>query len=119
MKCQDCRFWSETVAQSIGCGPIEALCICEDSPHKMKMTTELNGCQFGKENLYGAIDDPENENTVWKTDFYCEQCEYNSLVAISISTEGFEVTCPQCKWHWWFSTDGTPPNKSLNAGPKS
>jgi hypothetical protein len=24
----------------------------------MKMTTELNGCQHGKENLFGAIDTP-------------------------------------------------------------
>lgn len=62
MKCQDCRFWSEMVAQSIGCGPIEALCLNEESPLRIKMTTELNGCQFGKENLYGAIDAPGNEN---------------------------------------------------------
>lgn len=51
MKCQDCRFWSEMVAQSIGCSPIEALCLNEESPLRMKMTTELNGCQFGKERV--------------------------------------------------------------------
>ena len=58
MKCQDCRFWSEMVAASTGCGPIKALCLCEDSPLRMKMTTEINGCQHGKENLFGAIDAP-------------------------------------------------------------
>jgi hypothetical protein len=57
MKCKDCRFWSEMIARSIGCGPIEALCLCEESPLKMKMT-ELNGCKHGKENLFGAIDTP-------------------------------------------------------------
>jgi hypothetical protein len=25
--CSSCRFWSQMVAQSIGCGPIEALCL--------------------------------------------------------------------------------------------
>ena len=59
MKCKNCRFWSEMVAQSIGCGAIEALCLCGESPLRTKMTNGLNGCQFGKENLYGAIDDPE------------------------------------------------------------
>ena len=25
-RCNTCRFWSEMIAQSIGCGPIQALC---------------------------------------------------------------------------------------------
>lgn len=43
-KCETCRWWSETCAQSIGCGPIEALCENEHSPKFMVMTGERSGC---------------------------------------------------------------------------
>ena len=48
---------------------------------------------------------------MWKTDFYCEECGYTNLVAISVSTEGFEITCPECNWYWWFSSEGQPPSE--------
>ena len=35
-ECQTCRFWSEMVAQSIGGGPGEALCLSQTGPRKSK-----------------------------------------------------------------------------------
>jgi len=57
-KCANCRFWSELAAQSIGCGPIEAVCLCSGSPHNGKFVRATASCpKF--ENSYGhAIDEP-------------------------------------------------------------
>lgn len=48
-ECDGCQWWSELCAQSIGCGPIDALCLNSDSIHYQKMIH--CGCQlykFGK-----------------------------------------------------------------------
>ena len=29
--CEGCKYWSELVAQSIGLGPLEAMCLCKES----------------------------------------------------------------------------------------
>lgn len=36
-ECDGCKWWSELCAQSIGCGPIDAMCLCVESPHYQKM----------------------------------------------------------------------------------
>lgn len=46
--CENCRFWSETVAQSIGCGPMEAMCENSASPYKFKMLTGDKSCSEHK-----------------------------------------------------------------------
>jgi hypothetical protein len=51
---------------------------------------------------------------MWETDFYCDQCEYNSMIDISVDVLGFEVICPNCKTVWWFSAEITQPTKRLN-----
>ena len=40
------------------------------------------------------------------TPFYCEVCEMNSYVSISggITTDGFEVTCPECNTVFYFDS---------------
>ena len=58
MRCNDCRFWSERLAQSIGGAPIEAYCLVEDGPFSGRYTQGTQGCDKGKSNEYGAIDDP-------------------------------------------------------------
>lgn len=59
-KCGDCRFWSEMVAQSIGGGPVEALCLSQKSAHSGHYTTERMRCEAWKHNEFGAIDSPPN-----------------------------------------------------------
>lgn len=56
--CDKCRFWSEMIAQSIGGGPIEAMCLSDDSPHKGQYTRERQTCEAWKSDHYGKIDDP-------------------------------------------------------------
>lgn len=41
--CEGCKYWSELCAQSIGCGPLEALCLNPDSPQYSRMVNE--GCR--------------------------------------------------------------------------
>ena len=45
MSCEGCKFWSALVAQSIGCGPIEALCLNKESDKFNKMTKEADSCE--------------------------------------------------------------------------
>ena len=56
MKCEDCRFWSDRLAQSIGGGPIEAYCLVRGGPLSGRYTTARQGCDLGKSNQYGSVD---------------------------------------------------------------
>lgn len=58
-KCDNCRYWSEMIAESIGCGPIKALCLSDESPHKGKMTTSNQTCDAWGEATMGTVDDFE------------------------------------------------------------
>lgn len=58
--CQDCVYWSEMIAQCIGGGPIEALCLNMASPLNSKYTTKRDGCEFCVEGPV-AIDTPESK----------------------------------------------------------
>ncbi len=40
--CEGCQYWSEMVAESIGCGPIKAMCLNDESGHYNKMVN--HGC---------------------------------------------------------------------------
>jgi hypothetical protein len=57
MKCIDCRFWSEMIAQNRGYD-VEAMCLCDESPFKGKMMLETDGCKFGKVKIFDSIDVP-------------------------------------------------------------
>jgi len=46
--CDGCKWWSEMCAQSIGCGPMEALCLNPDSPRYNRMV--YDGCRDRKYN---------------------------------------------------------------------
>lgn len=54
MKCDGCKWWSEMVAEAVGCGPILALCLNSDSPHSGKMVR--SGCDCYEEGV--SVDDP-------------------------------------------------------------
>lgn len=61
MLCQNCRFWSERLAMSIGGGPMQAYCLVQDGPLSGQYTTGSQGCALGKSNQHGAIDTPGEE----------------------------------------------------------
>jgi hypothetical protein len=44
--CKDCKFFSEMIAESIGCGPITAMCLCGSSKNHGKMVRESNHCEM-------------------------------------------------------------------------
>jgi len=58
--CAGCRFWSEMIAQSIGGGPVEALCLADKGPRSGKYTTGRVTCDAWKSGHLGAVDDPPN-----------------------------------------------------------
>lgn len=68
--CEGCRYWSEMVAQSIGLGPMEALCLRDASPHGGTMTKETDTCSEWKEATHGAIDDPSHRVMPYDEDDY-------------------------------------------------
>ena len=35
MTCEGCKYWSERLARSLGGGPVEAMCLNENSSHIM------------------------------------------------------------------------------------
>jgi hypothetical protein len=43
-RCDTCAAWSELIARSEGGGPVEALCLSNESPHSHKYTTGRMGC---------------------------------------------------------------------------
>jgi hypothetical protein len=58
--CDNCRFWSQMVAQSIGGRSVEALCLAEGGPLSGKYTTGRQSCAGWKSGYLGAVDDPPN-----------------------------------------------------------
>jgi hypothetical protein len=57
--CGNCRFWSQMCAQSIGCGPVEAICLGgKASKFAGKFMRETQTCDAWKSNHHGQVDDP-------------------------------------------------------------
>jgi hypothetical protein len=59
-KCGDCRFWSEMCAQSIGGGPIEAVCLSQVSGRTGKFVRATFSCPAWRSNHFGSVDAPPN-----------------------------------------------------------
>ena len=51
MKCRDCKFWSELMAEAKGNGQVMALCENSQSPYSGKMVAGTSGCSKGTSNL--------------------------------------------------------------------
>lgn len=60
MNCRTCRCWSEMLAQSHACGPIEAMCLSDKSRNKGQYTTGGRICEHHEPGraTFGAYDDP-------------------------------------------------------------
>lgn len=60
MRCDECRFWSEMLAESQN-GGVAAVCLNEHAAMKGKYTHGSFSCMNGKENVFGAIDQPGDD----------------------------------------------------------
>lgn len=96
-KCDGCRHWSQMVAQSIGAGPIEALCLNSKSPKHSKYMRADGTCPAWQHNRFGQIDDPPNYGEYVRPlyDHECKRCEGAGLV--TSMPEGHEIECPDCE----------------------
>jgi hypothetical protein len=56
--CDNCRFWSQMVAQSIGLSGVEALCLSDTSPHSGAYTRRMSAAPNGGKTLMAAVDEP-------------------------------------------------------------
>jgi hypothetical protein len=61
--CAGCRFWSEMVAQSIGGGPVTAMCLVDAGRYAGKYTAGAQRCDSWKSGHYGAVDEPPDYGT--------------------------------------------------------
>ncbi len=57
--CAGCRYWSEMLAQAIGGGPLQAMCIAPaPAEFRLNYTTRRMKCSAWAAGPQGAIDDP-------------------------------------------------------------
>lgn len=56
--CEFCRYWSEMLAQSIGHGPIEAVCLAPNGPKHGKYMPSNGTCASWADGYLGGIDSP-------------------------------------------------------------
>lgn len=70
--CAGCRFWSEMIAQAIGGGPVQAMCLGEGAL-KGRYTTGQRTCDGWKSGHLGAIDEPPNYGEAVRAAYAAEE----------------------------------------------
>lgn len=71
--CAGCRFWSEMIAQSIGGGPVQALCLADGGKLRGKYTSGRQSCDAWRSGHHGAVDDPPNYGEVSRAMYAAEE----------------------------------------------
>lgn len=61
--CRGCRYWSEMIAQSIGFGPVQALCLVQEGPLKGRYVSGRQTCSAWADGYLGAVDTPGFDGT--------------------------------------------------------
>jgi hypothetical protein len=59
--CKGCRYWSEMLAQALGGGPVQAMCLAPDTPAaamRSKYTSGHMRCDAWASGHLGAVDEP-------------------------------------------------------------
>ena len=56
--CKGCRHWSEMVAQSVGGGPLQAMCLNSVSPMRNEFMSPNRTCPEWQNGGLGAVDQP-------------------------------------------------------------
>ena len=57
-RCENCRYWSQMCVRSIGCSPIEALCLAAGGKYQGRFMRADATCESWKPNHHGQVDDP-------------------------------------------------------------
>lgn len=58
LKCENCYFWSELVAQATGLGPVHALCLNDNSNYHQRMVSSNDRCEDFEDGDGKSIDSP-------------------------------------------------------------
>lgn len=64
--CKGCRFWSEMIAQAMGGGPVEAMCLSGTGPRAGRYVTARTTCDAWKSGHLGAVDEPGSDGTEYE-----------------------------------------------------
>jgi hypothetical protein len=56
-QCENCRYWSQMLAQALDGGPIEAWCLSEDGPKRGRYVRANDHCPSWKTNIHGSVDE--------------------------------------------------------------
>lgn len=59
--CKGCRYWSEMIAQALGGGPVQALCLSPVSAARGKYMDPARTCDAWASGHLGAIDEPGSD----------------------------------------------------------
>lgn len=92
MRCNDCRFWSDRLAMSIGGDPIQAYCLVSDGPFSGRYMTGNQGCDSGKSNQHGAVDTRGVE--AWIEKAYAKddaRAEGKAMISLFLKPGAFNV----------------------------
>ena len=65
--CAGCRYWSEMLAQAVGGGPVQAMCL-GDGKYRSRYVSARQSCDRWASGDHGAVDDPYFD----PTDAYAE-----------------------------------------------
>jgi hypothetical protein len=61
--CKGCRYWSEMIAQAVGGGPVQAICLCPTSAARGTYMSGHRTCAQWASGHLGAVDDPRQDPT--------------------------------------------------------
>ena len=73
--CNGCRYWSEMMAQSIGGGPITAMCLNSKSEFYGEYKIGRGSCSVWASGEFGAIDEPGQDETIYQEKYKEDQCQ--------------------------------------------
>ena len=63
--CEDCRFWSEMLAEA-DAGGVRAVCLAIGGSRQGKWTRDLDSCESWADGALGAIDTPGFDGTEYE-----------------------------------------------------
>lgn len=64
MNCENCRYWSDKLAQAIG-GPVEAVCLVREGPHSGRYTPGSASCDKWEDAPLGPVDSGSDTDPVY------------------------------------------------------
>jgi hypothetical protein len=66
--CKGCRYWSEMIAQSLGGGPVQAMCLSATSTYRGQYMSCARMCTEWASGHLGAIDEPGQDPAAYASE---------------------------------------------------